>query len=120
VFVPPSASKCGLVSAAFPRSRSHASKSLLKYRYPERSQIRDRDNVYQKLLDRAHGLHLSAIRMLAQVRKMGPAVQSNIAGKLVNAVSFGVTDGARTRDLRSHNLSRGVAEDCTYLQIHHT
>jgi hypothetical protein len=38
VFVPPSASKCGRVSAAFPRTRSHASRRLLLgYRYPERS-----------------------------------------------------------------------------------
>jgi len=41
----------------------------------------------ETLLDREHGLHLLAIRMLAQVRKMGPAVQINIAGKQVNAVS---------------------------------
>ena len=61
--------------------------SLLKYRYPERSQIWHRDNAYQKLLDRAHGLHLSAIRMLAQIRKMGPAVQINIAQQQINSAS---------------------------------
>jgi hypothetical protein len=39
---------------------------------------------YQKRLDRAHGRHLSAIRTLAQIRKMGPAVQINIAEKQIN------------------------------------
>lgn len=38
----------------------------------------------QRRLDRAHRRHLSAIRTLAQVRKMGPAVQINIAEKQVN------------------------------------
>jgi hypothetical protein len=38
VFVSPSASKCGPVSAAFPRTRGHASgRLLLRYQYPERS-----------------------------------------------------------------------------------
>jgi hypothetical protein len=41
-------------------------------------------NYYQKRLDRAHGRHLSAIRTLAQVRKMGPSVQINIAEKQIN------------------------------------
>jgi hypothetical protein len=41
-------------------------------------------NYYQKRLDRAHGRHLSAIRTLAQIRKMGPAVQINIAEKQIN------------------------------------
>jgi hypothetical protein len=41
-------------------------------------------NYYQQRLDRAHGRHLSAIRTLAQVRKMGPAVQINIAEKQIN------------------------------------
>ena len=31
-------------------------------------------NYYQKRLDRSHVRHLSAIRTLAQIRKMGPAV----------------------------------------------
>ena len=39
----------------------------------------------QKRLDRAHGNHLSAIRALAQIRKLGPAVQIiNIAEKQIN------------------------------------
>jgi hypothetical protein len=38
----------------------------------------------QKRLDRAHRRHLSAIRTLAQVRKLGPAVQINIADKQIN------------------------------------
>jgi hypothetical protein len=39
---------------------------------------------HQRRLDRAHRRHLSAIRTLAQVRKLGPAVQINIAEKQVN------------------------------------
>lgn len=38
----------------------------------------------QKRLDRAHRRHLSAIKALAQVRKMGPSVQINIAEKQIN------------------------------------
>ena len=38
----------------------------------------------QRRLDRAHRNHLSAIRTLAQIRKLGPAVQINIAEKQVN------------------------------------
>ena len=37
------------------------------------------DDHRQKRLDRAHQRHLSAVRTLAQVRKLGPAVQINIA-----------------------------------------
>ena len=39
---------------------------------------------HQRYLDRAHRRHLSAIRTLAQVRKLGPAVQVNIAEKQIN------------------------------------
>ena len=39
---------------------------------------------YQKRLDHAHRRHLSAIRTLAQIRKLGPAVQINIAEKQIN------------------------------------
>jgi small-conductance mechanosensitive channel len=42
-------------------------------------------NYYQKRLDRAHRNHLSAMRTLAQIRKLGPAaVQINIAEKQIN------------------------------------
>ena len=41
-------------------------------------------NYYQKRLDRAQGRHLSAIRALAQIRKMGPAMQINLAEKQIN------------------------------------
>jgi hypothetical protein len=41
-------------------------------------------NYLQERSDRAHRNHLSAIRMLAQIRKMGPAVQINIAQKQIN------------------------------------
>ncbi len=44
-------------------------------------------NYYQKRLDRAHVRHLSAIRTLAQIRKMGPAVQINIAQQQINSAS---------------------------------
>ena len=39
---------------------------------------------YQKRLDHAHRRHLSAIRTLAQIRKLGRAVQINIAEKQIN------------------------------------
>ena len=38
----------------------------------------------QKRLDRAHRRYLSAVKTLAQIRKMGPAVQINIAEKQIN------------------------------------
>jgi hypothetical protein len=39
---------------------------------------------HQKRLDHAHRRHLSAIKTLAQIRKLGPAVQINIADKQIN------------------------------------
>ena len=39
---------------------------------------------YQRRIDKAHGRHLSAIRALAQIRKMGPIIQVNIAEKQIN------------------------------------
>ena len=42
------------------------------------------DDHRQKRLDRAHRRHLSAIRTLAQIRKLGPTVQINIAEKQFN------------------------------------
>ena len=39
---------------------------------------------HQKRIDRAQRRHLSAIKTLAQIRKMGPAVQINIAEKQIN------------------------------------
>ena len=44
------------------------------------------DDHRQKRLDRAHRRHLSAIRTLAQIRKMGPAVQINVAEKQINVL----------------------------------
>jgi len=41
---------------------------------------------HQRYLDRAHRRHLSSIRALAQLRKLGPAVQINIAEKQINTV----------------------------------
>ena len=42
---------------------------------------------HQRRIDKAHGRHLSAVKSLAQIRKMGPAVQINIAEKQVNTFS---------------------------------
>ncbi len=42
------------------------------------------DDHRQKRLDRAHRRHLSAVRTLAQIRKLGPAVQINIAEQQIN------------------------------------
>ena len=42
-------------------------------------------NYEQKRLDQAYRRHLSAIRTLAQIRKLGPAIQINIAEKQINA-----------------------------------
>ena len=42
------------------------------------------DEHRQKRLDRAHRRHLSAVRSLAQIRKLGPTVQINIAEKQIN------------------------------------
>jgi hypothetical protein len=39
---------------------------------------------HRKRIDRAHNRHLSAVRALAQIRKMGPAVQINMAEKQIN------------------------------------
>ena len=39
---------------------------------------------HQKRLDRAYRRYLSAIRSLAQIRKLGPSVQINIADKQIN------------------------------------
>ena len=40
----------------------------------------------QKRIDQAYRRHLSAIRTLTQIRKLGPAVQINIAEKQINSV----------------------------------
>jgi len=45
------------------------------------------DNYHQKRLDQTYRRHLSAIRTLAQIRKLGPAVQINIAEKQINTVN---------------------------------
>jgi hypothetical protein len=39
---------------------------------------------HQRRLDRLHKRYLSAIRTLAQIRKLGPAVQINVAEQQVN------------------------------------
>jgi hypothetical protein len=47
----------------------------------------DQGEYHQRRLDRLHRRHLSAIRALAQVRKLGPAIQINIADKQINTTS---------------------------------
>ncbi len=42
---------------------------------------------HQRRLDKLHRRYLSAIKALAQIRKMGPAVQINIADKQINSAS---------------------------------
>jgi len=42
---------------------------------------------HQRRIDKAHRRYLSAIRTLAQIRKLGPAVQINIAEKQINTAS---------------------------------
>jgi len=44
----------------------------------------------QKRIDQAYKRHLSAIRTLAQIRKLGPAVQINIAEKQINTMGEGI------------------------------
>ena len=45
------------------------------------------DEHRHKRLDGAHWRHLSAIRTLAQIRKIGPAVQINVAEQQINTAS---------------------------------
>jgi hypothetical protein len=47
---------------------------------------------HQKRIDRAHRRHLSAIRTLAQIRKLAPALQINIADKQINVAGGEVPD----------------------------
>ena len=42
------------------------------------------DDYYQRRIDKAHRRYISSIKALAQIRKMGPAVQINIAEKQIN------------------------------------
>lgn len=49
-----------------------------------KNETRSQGDYRQKRLDRAHRRHLSAVHALAQIRKMGPAMQINIAEKQIN------------------------------------
>jgi exonuclease III len=49
----------------------------------------------QKRLDRAHRRYLAAVKALAQVRKMGPAIQINIARKQLNVAGAPVGHSVR-------------------------
>src|SRR5829696_6039829 len=44
-------------------------------------------NYKQKRIDHVHRRHLSALRTLAQIRKLGPAVQINIGERQINTAS---------------------------------
>jgi hypothetical protein len=46
----------------------------------------EQSEYHQRRLDRLHKRYLSAIRTLAQIRKMGPSVQINVAEQQVNVV----------------------------------
>jgi hypothetical protein len=48
---------------------------------------------HQKRIDRAHRRYLSAIRTLAQVRKLGPALQINIGEKQINLAGGELPNG---------------------------
>ena len=39
---------------------------------------------HQRRIDKAHRRYISSIKALAQIRKMGPALQINIAEKQIN------------------------------------
>jgi hypothetical protein len=54
------------------------------YAFGMKNEVMSQGDYRQKRLDRAHRRHLSAIRTLAQVRKMGSTVQINIAEKQIN------------------------------------
>jgi len=58
----------------------------------------------QKRLDRAHKRYLAAVKALAQIRKMGPAIQINIARKQLN-VAGAPALGAPTEDLTGEEVS---------------
>jgi hypothetical protein len=45
-------------------------------------------NYHQKRLDQTYRRHLAAIRTLVQIRKLGPAVQINIAQKQINTAGI--------------------------------
>ncbi len=49
-----------------------------------KNEVMSQGDYRQQRLDRAHRRHLSAIRTLAHIRKLGPAVQINIAEKQIN------------------------------------
>lgn len=61
---------------------------------------------HQKRIDRAHNRYLSAVRALAQIRKMGPAVQINIAEKQINTAGQG--DPRRRRGTPPGNKASGL------------
>ena len=54
------------------------------YVYGMENEVMSQGEYRQKRVDRAHRRYLSAVRTLAQIRKMGPAVQINIAEKQIN------------------------------------
>jgi hypothetical protein len=67
-------------------------------------------NYYQKRIDRAHRNHLSAIRTLAQIRKLGPALQINIGEKQINVA------GGEVPGISGQPALRGGSNDRTEAQ----
>ncbi len=61
----------------------------------------------QKRLDRAHRRYLAAVKALAQVRKMGPAIQINIARKQLNVAGAPV----------GHSIREPVEESTEELEV---
>jgi hypothetical protein len=65
--------------------------------------------MYQQWLDRAHGRYLTAVKMLALVRKLAiPPVQVNVAEKQVNVAQMDVTQHVQTGTHRDETLESGV------------
>ena len=61
--------------------------------------------MYQQWLDRAHGRYLTAVKMLALVRKLAiPPVQVNVAEKQVNVAQMDVTQHVQTSAHRDETL----------------
>jgi hypothetical protein len=54
------------------------------YAFEMKNEVMSQGDYRQKQFDRAHRRHLPAIRTLAQICKMNPAVQINTAEKQIN------------------------------------
>jgi hypothetical protein len=66
-----------LAGSSYSTRRSVYAQNLGKLSIPQ-------SEYHQRRLDRLHRRYLSSVKSLAQIRKMGPAVQINIAEKQIN------------------------------------